>query len=132
MREIKFRQPVFNRDGSFSHFHYWGWISEGNFVSPLSMTHRVDGIKGDQFTGLSDKNGVEIYEGDVLNWLAIEKKTGRKVVDENVVVKWQDYGARYIVNLNGMDENLFQNRTRMWEVIGNIHEHPHLLRQEGE
>ncbi|MFA5340156.1 MAG: YopX family protein [Clostridia bacterium] len=66
MREIKFRQPLFNNDDTFNSWHYWGWISEGNFVSPLSMGHNVHGVFGLQFTNLHDKNEKEIYEGDIV------------------------------------------------------------------
>lgn len=61
---LKFRQPYFLQDDTFSHWHYWGWMSEGEFVSPLSMGHNVKGEMGQQWTGLYDSDGREIYEDD--------------------------------------------------------------------
>jgi uncharacterized phage protein (TIGR01671 family) len=71
-----------------------------------------------QYTGLTDKNGKEIYEGDI-----IHLKFGE--LNANLVVKWDKYmGLKYH---NGGWTSLVHVETH-GEVIGNIFEHPELLK----
>jgi hypothetical protein len=70
-----------------------------------------------QYTGLNDKNGKEIYEGDIINL-----KFGE--LNANLVVKWDKYmGLKYH---NGGWTSLVHVDTH-GEVIGNIFEHENLL-----
>jgi len=70
-----------------------------------------------QFTGLHDKNGKEIYEGDILKANYTDSLT---VVFEN--------GAFCFVNdINSGSDRLHQNRTEKLFVIGNIYENPELI-----
>ena len=70
-----------------------------------------------QYTGLTDKNGKEVYEGDI-----IHLKFGE--LNANLVVKWDKYmGLKYH---NGGWTSLVHVDTH-GEVIGNIFEHSELL-----
>lgn len=101
MRQIKFRQPIF-RKGSFVQWHYWGFLSKGLFVAPSDDS--VNWEKSQQFTGLLDKNGKEIWEGDIV---LTPGKFKLEVKIDNI-----GYGDPKFFNI-GFD---------VCEVIGNIYE----------
>lgn len=78
-----------------------------------------------QSTGLHDKNGQEIFEGDILG---IETYEGIL----NVNVFWDDKHALFmfkseIHNEEELLAELVENNTYPFEIVGNIHENPELL-----
>ena len=72
-----------------------------------------------QYTGLKDKNGKEIYEGDI-----IICKYGPEITME---VKWIDEGFRTLGKYNV--DNYVGYVKNSAEVIGNIYENPELLEE---
>lgn len=99
-------------------------VENGDFYAPPKWWAHVDQNTIGQFTGLHDKNGKEIYEGDILRISGYSKagyNTG--VVCFTVEVKWErmcwSCGAKSLYNYSTID----------WasiEVIGNIHDNPEL------
>lgn len=76
-----------------------------------------------QYTGLKDKNGVEIFEGDICVIIAMD------VCEEDgyFVVRWDNDEAQY--NLEGDRLTLCFNNVYSYEceVVGNIWDNPELL-----
>ena len=72
-----------------------------------------------QYTGLKDKNGKEIYEGDVL-----EKNYGATI--KRFTVSWHKERMAFI-NQDGFNELLFHTPLEMCEIIGNIYENQNLI-----
>ncbi len=75
-----------------------------------------------QFTGLKDKNGVEIYEGDVLYFPYF----GENSIN-NRIVEFED-GAFYGTLIRNQFGKMLSDLNTECEVIGNIHENPELLK----
>jgi len=69
-----------------------------------------------QYTGLKDKNGKEIYEGDIVRFWDVDG------IAFSTVVKWDKELARFLF-YDG-DEGFTAYPENDYEVIGNIHENP--------
>ena len=87
-----------------------------------TMWYRVENETVGQYTGLKDKNGEEIYEGDIV-YIIPEDETG--------VIEWDNEMARYIVIYDNIITDFDNWYGEDLEVIDNIYDNPELL-EEGK
>lgn len=110
-------------DGKTAHLIFGDNFSlVGGDVKALSHA-LVDPATVGQFTGLTDKNGKKIFEGDILAMKGMEK-----LIIEGVV----RYGTFNCTCCHGVygwfvDGGDIRDAAYMCEVIGNIHDNPELL-----
>lgn len=81
-----------------------------------------------QFTGLFDKNGKEIYEGDIVQ-LDYITTIGKHRIGLSFEVKWCTQEGCW-VGWDGFVENALQQTCKMFVVKGNIYDNPELMKEE--
>lgn len=132
MREIIFR----GKRADNGEWVYGSLITERNMFDGNLMTMHIQDIEEPyddnliddetvgQFTGMTDKNGNKIFEGDIIS-------TSSKLIG---AVEWNDTFAKYIVCYNQISGNWFDfegedcfSVALDCVIIGNIHDNPELL-----
>lgn len=134
MREIKFRgRRTDNGEWVYGDLVHTGTdtiaILESGAACLEAVTNVIPYTVG-QFTGLHDKNGKEIYEGDIVKWILTMPAVGvnggydEYETEEIGEIQW-DAGSLY---LGEYCAAVFAYESEDYaEIIGNIHDNPELL-----
>lgn len=122
-REIKFRGQPIGKGGK--------WMVGIGAYKSQTAEHLVLNAKGDsvevvrlcQYTGLKDKNGVKIFEGDIL--------TGQNC---HFVVKYDERQAEFVAVNSTLPKGFGLPMSQTWIdetnkiICGNIHDNPELIK----
>jgi uncharacterized phage protein (TIGR01671 family) len=148
MREFKFR-GISKKTGKWIHGYYLknrgvDFIAPDEFAGDKTWEdYEVIPETVGQFSGLLDKNGKEIYEGDIVR----KKEIGGYGYEYIGVVRYYDNDCRFGIDLTATDK--FSKRvlftdgevrendgyctityTLEYEVLGNVFDNPELLKTE--
>ncbi|MGO3598808.1 MAG: YopX family protein [Lactococcus lactis] len=112
---------------SYGEVYYFNDMIEYRFDH--LCTEADEDVEFMQSTGIKDKNGVEIYEGDILKLHAIFLAPDDKIGYLEYSPK---YGYSIIFEGNRLYRQEYWASTNKlnYEVIGNIYENPELLRED--
>jgi uncharacterized phage protein (TIGR01671 family) len=133
-REIKFRvwtglKMDHNIMAGYLGAFYVQGLDEKDYASMSPFNTKYENNPLMQFTGLKDKNGKEIYEGDVIT--SSEKIILHGESPENMIVAWNDKFASFCLTKKGwLFDHYFHEaiEPRYCVVIGNIYENSELLK----
>lgn len=102
-REIKFR--CWDRNNKIFRYPklFWDSVMPSNWEKYYDIS---------QYTGLKDKNGVEIYEGDMVVLLGLENKPRRVMF----------FACRWVFERKDLVIDIEPSRFMEYEVVGNIYQ----------
>jgi len=134
MREIKFRawdkkkkrmMPVIEIDWEYK-----------EVIETMTDWARLEDTELMEFTGCKDKNGKEIYEGDILRYryISTDFKGAVEFHDKILKIGWESDETRFVgfilrsIDKDGSDWFTAMPNIEDIEIIGNIYENPKLLK----
>ena len=121
MKELKLRVWDIERECYLDDTELAGVTPDGKYIlyieeEEISRLEVDENYIIEQYTGLKDRNGNEIYENDIL-----EDGSGEPL--EYWITRFED--GKFIGSTQGVDEDIFELTDL--EIIGNIHENADLL-----
>lgn len=127
MREILFRGKRID-NGELVEGNLIRYINGGAAILELAglRIHFVNPDTVCQFTGLKDRNGQKIFEGDIL------LPPGEEDAHIRLVVEFKDYAwkLRWLGRESSFNHYLSNWDGEIYKVIGNIYDNPELLKKE--
>jgi uncharacterized phage protein (TIGR01671 family) len=123
-RAIKFRAR--RATGEWAYFSLDDLIRHTPTVP--SWVYEYPGLKKDQFTGRTDKNGKEIYEGDLIRREDVENYAKDGLSN---LMKITFEGGSFCTRSGEFRTSLIEMEyPEYYEVVGNVYENPELLQEK--
>lgn len=125
-REIKFRAWDIVRNRYYQDVQN---VYDENIGDNFQNVLDDEDLVVEQYTGIKDKNDVEIYEGDIVE---VKSHLYKDIIG---IVKFWEFNSSFVVIKNSKEFNMPTNLSATmdgfasYEVIGNIHENPELLKE---
>jgi uncharacterized phage protein (TIGR01671 family) len=130
MREIEFRGKREDTREWVYGYYYWDYGHKISLIKRDSRKHlfgegaifKVDPKTVGQYTGLKDRNGKKIFEGDIveINYISYGKIRG--------VIRWAPKDCAFLLTTYSL---VYVNeKPEVAEVLGNIHDSPKLVKKE--
>ncbi len=129
-RKLKFRVWNRKKEEMLKPFHLLQYMDASERYQQEMCDAYGEDVVLMQYTGLKDKNGVEIYEGDVVKYVVnphYEFENGKRTG----VVKFED-GRFTPLPGHTHSDDLSDFENDKFEVIGNIYENPNLLKEPNQ
>lgn len=146
MREIKFKawddknKIMLNTDTPNLLIHFNGEINSFGKNGEINGVYFTNQVKLLQYTGLKDKNGKEIYEGDIVKYMNFIDDIYNEEIGlckfeqdecnfciQRIVINNENYPVPTTIRTIYLISNLTYSDDVSYEVIGNIYENPELL-----
>ena len=129
-KEIKFR--IWDKDSGYfikvsdTNKHYLSLNGDIIIIDEMGFIYEMDKENYiiDRYTGLKDKNGKEIYEGDIIR---LKHHIDKRINVVGKVIFLSEQASFGIIDDLGQEYPLFRNTTEQIEIIGNIYENLELL-----
>lgn len=128
-----FRKYIYDRYDNGSLHHLIGWQVTDNDGEKFNDYEDVDPDTVGQYTGMKDKNGKKIFEGDIFKdysgiFRSVFRVPGGLAFEDNPVSFGYDHRAPVYPYSSIAEMQNASWLSRYCEIIGNIHDHPDLLK----